>query len=75
MKTTINRREFVGLAAGVVACSLVGSAAVSTGDYVVRLKGPSDIAVNQQPDATSGLTTDWWDGHIEKEVRSGRTGR
>lgn len=40
------------------------------GDYVIRLKGPYDIAVNQQPDQTFGLTTDWWDGHVEKEVGS-----
>ena len=38
------------------------------GDYVVRLKGPYDIAVNRQQDGTYGLTTDWWDGHVEKEV-------
>ena len=40
------------------------------GDFVIRLKGPYDIAVNQQPDGTYGLTTDWWDGHVEKEVGS-----
>ncbi len=44
------------------------------GDYVIRLKGPYDIAVNQQPDGTFGLTTDWWDGHVEKEV-GGNFGR
>lgn len=38
------------------------------GDYVIRLKGPYDIAVQQQPDGTFGLTTDWWNGHVEKEV-------
>ena len=38
------------------------------GDCVIRLKGPYDIAVNQQPDGTYGLTTDWWNGHVEKEV-------
>jgi hypothetical protein len=38
------------------------------GDYVIKLKGPYDIAVNQQPDGTYGLTTDWWDGHVEREV-------
>ncbi len=38
------------------------------GDYVVRLRGPYDIAVNRQPDGTYGLTTDWWDGHVEREV-------
>jgi len=40
----------------------------TNGDYVIRLKGPYDVAVNQQPDGTYGLTTDWWDGHVEKEV-------
>lgn len=38
------------------------------GDYVIRLKGPYDIAVNLQKDGTYGLITDWWDGHVEKEV-------
>jgi hypothetical protein len=38
------------------------------GEYVIRLKGPYDIAVNQQSDGTYGLATDWWDGHVEKEV-------
>ena len=38
------------------------------GDYVIRLKGPYDVALNQQPDGTYGLTTDWWDGHVEREV-------
>jgi hypothetical protein len=38
------------------------------GDYVIKLKGPYDIAVNKQPDGTFGLTTDWWDGHVEREV-------
>lgn len=41
---------------------------VRTGDAVIRLKGPYDIALNQQPDGTYALTTDWWDGHVEKEV-------
>ena len=38
------------------------------GEYVLRLKGPYDVAVNQQPDGTYGLTTDWWDGHVQREV-------
>ena len=41
------------------------------GDFVIRLKGPFDIAVNKQPDDTYGLTTDWWEGHVEKEVGKG----
>ena len=38
------------------------------GDYVVRLQGPYDIALQRQPDGTFGLTTDWWAGCVEKEV-------
>ncbi len=38
------------------------------GDHVIRLKGPYDIAVNKQPDGNYGLTTDWYQGHVEREV-------
>jgi len=38
------------------------------GEFVIRLKGPYDIALNKQPEGSYGLTTDWWDGHVEKEV-------
>ena len=38
------------------------------GEFVVRLKGHYDIAVNKQKDGTFALTCDWWDGHVEKEV-------
>ena len=38
------------------------------GEYVIKLRGPYDIAVNRQQDGTFGLTTDWWDDHVEKEV-------
>ncbi len=41
------------------------------GDYVIRLKGPYDIALNKQPDGTFGLTADMWIGHVEKEVGQG----
>jgi len=38
--------------------------------HVIRLKGPYDIAVEPSQDnpGTYGLTTDWWDGHVAKEV-------
>jgi hypothetical protein len=41
--------------------------------HVVRLKGPYDIAVDPSPekDGTYGLTTDWWDGHVAREVGEG----
>lgn len=38
------------------------------GDYVVRLKGPYDVAVTKQPSGSHGLTCDWWDGHVAREV-------
>ena len=41
--------------------------------YVIKLRGPYDIAVDPSPakDGTYGLTTDWWDGHVAKEVGTG----
>jgi len=41
------------------------------GDYVIQLKGPYDIALNQQPDGSFGITADLWQGHVEKEVGQG----
>lgn len=38
------------------------------GEYVLRLKGPYDIALHRQGNGAYGLTTDWWAGHVEKEV-------
>ena len=38
------------------------------GDYVIRLRGPFDIAVHKEQDSTYRLSTDWWDGHVEREV-------
>ena len=39
--------------------------------HTIRLKGPYDIAVDPAPDGTFGLTTDWWNGHVEREVGPG----
>ena len=41
------------------------------GEYVIRLKGPYDIAVNKQADGTFGLNADLWNGHVEKEIGLG----
>jgi len=35
---------------------------------VIRLRGPYDIALNKNGDGHFTLTTDWWKGHVEKEV-------
>lgn len=39
----------------------------------IVLKGPYDIAVDpaEESDGTYGLTTDWWDGHVAREVGPG----
>ena len=39
-----------------------------TGEAVIKLNGPYDIAVNKATGNTYGLTTDWWNGHVAKEV-------
>jgi hypothetical protein len=38
--------------------------------HVIKLKGPYDIAVEpaKENPGTYGLTTDWWDDHVENEV-------
>ena len=50
------------------------------GELVIRLRGPYDIAANRNPEGSDEnhekdhaklpyeLATDWWDGHVEKEV-------
>ena len=38
------------------------------GEVVIRLKGPYDIALNRQADGSYGMTADWWNGHVEREV-------
>jgi len=41
--------------------------------HVIKLRGPYDIAVepSAEKDGSFGLTTDWWDGHVAKEVGAG----
>jgi hypothetical protein len=41
------------------------------GEFVVRLKGPYDVALNKQQDGSFGLTADLWQGHVEQEVGQG----
>jgi hypothetical protein len=75
IKTQIKDIEALGLACTELGLSLLANAQArgyaqqhTRGDHVIRLKGPYDIAVNRQSDGTYGLTTDWWAGHVEKEV-------
>ena len=41
------------------------------GDLVIKLAGPYDLAVTRKEDGTCELATDWWGGHVEKEVGAG----
>lgn len=38
------------------------------GDFVIRLKGPCDVALLRQPDGSYALSSDALDGHVEKEL-------
>lgn len=44
-----------------------------TAHCTIELRGPYDIAVDpsSENDGTYALTTDWWGGHVEKEVGAG----
>jgi hypothetical protein len=78
IKTQIKDIEALRLACAELGLALLQNAEArgyyenrTKGDFVVRLKGPYDIAVNRQPDGTFGLTADLWQGHVEKEVGQG----
>src|SRR4051794_31927484 len=38
--------------------------ALHKGDYVIRLKGPYDVAMKKQTDGSFGFTADLWAGHV-----------
>ena len=78
IKTQIKDIEALRLACAELGLTLLQNAEArgyyenrTKGDYVVRLKGPYDIAVNKQPDGTFGLTADLWQGQVENEVGQG----
>ncbi|MDH6372822.1 hypothetical protein M2444_004651 [Paenibacillus sp. PastF-3] len=37
-------------------------------DYVIQLKGPYDVAVIKGQNGAYSMETDWWAGHVEKEI-------
>jgi len=41
------------------------------GDFVIRLKGPYDIALQRHTDGTYRLQADLWAGHVERELGNG----
>src|SRR5882724_10954235 len=75
IKTQIKDIEALRSACGEMGFSLMQNAqargyagSTRSGDYVIRLSGPYDIAVNRSPEGGYELTTDWWQGHVEKEA-------
>ncbi len=74
IKTQIKDIEALELASKELGIALLkntnarGYAQPLHGDFVLKLSGPYDIAVNTQKDGTFALTTDWWGEHVEKEV-------
>ena len=38
------------------------------GEYVIKLKGPYDIALNSRKDGIYKAETDLWEGHVENEL-------
>jgi hypothetical protein len=44
------------------------STQTTKGEYVIRLKGPYDVALNRQTHGSFAMTTDWFAGHVESEV-------
>lgn len=41
------------------------------GDYVIKCQGPYDIALNKQTDGHYTMVTDWYQGHVAKEIGEG----
>lgn len=37
-------------------------------DHLIKLRGPYDVAVDGSEASGYTLSTDWWDGHVAKEV-------
>jgi hypothetical protein len=78
IKTQIKDIEAVRLACQEMGLSLLQNAEArgyyenrTKGDYIIKLRGPYDIALNKQPDGFFGLTADLWNGHVEQEVGQG----
>ena len=77
---TTLRTQFRDIEAVKAACEELGLSVVANGaargwngntrkgQFVIRLKGPYDVAVNMQKDGTLAMDTDWYAGHVEKEL-------
>lgn len=73
--TSIKDMEALKTAAGALGLSVVENSKARgyagqkiKADFVIQLKGPYDIALIKQPNDTYEIVTDWWGGHVEKEV-------
>lgn len=75
IKTAIRDIEALKLAASSLGLTVVKNAKARGysrqnihGDYVIQLKGPYDIALIKQANDTYEIVTDWFAGHVAKEV-------
>lgn len=77
IQTQIRDLDALSDACGELGVSLVSDAdcrgfagMIRKAPHVIRLSGPYDIAVEpaRESPGTYGLTTDWWDGHVAREV-------
>ena len=75
IKTQIKDIEALRLACAELGCTLWRDAEARgyggnkiAGDYMIKLKGPFDIAVQRQKEGAYGFTSDLWAGHVEQEV-------
>ena len=77
IQTQIRDLDALSDACGELGVSLVAEAEcrgfagmIRKAPHVIRLNGPYDIAVEpaRESPGSYGLTTDWWDGHVAREV-------
>ncbi|WP_342479819.1 DUF1257 domain-containing protein [Paenibacillus sp. FSL L8-0340] len=78
LQTTIKNIEAVRMACRELGLELVqegqargyGGRTIN-GDYVIKCKGPYDVVLNKQQDGHYGIITDWYQGHVAKEIGEG----
>ncbi|MEF3313776.1 DUF1257 domain-containing protein [Paenibacillus sp. GYB004] len=78
LQTTIKNIEAVQIACKELGLELVQEGQARgyqgraiLGDYVIICKGPYDVVLNKQPDGQYTLITDWYQGHVAKEIGDG----
>jgi hypothetical protein len=75
VKTTIKNAQALKMACSELGLELIPNGVArgyrgqtTGGDYVLRLKGPYDVSLIRQDSGDYALKTDFWQGHVEKEI-------